>query len=179
MAFTFTSDTLPVDHKAAIRQMKQELRAQSGDLQQIFGQISDTIAARVAEINTLKAQGASVWPELSYADINAGTITAQQREQIKRRGCAVIKGHFPREQALAWDQSMLDYLDRNRFDEVYKGPGDNFFGALSASRPEIYPIYWSQAQMQARQSEEMAKVQSFLNRLWTFESEGSSGLTRM
>ena len=34
---------------------------------------------------------------------------------------------------------MLDYLDRNRFDEVYKGPGDNFFGTLSASRPEIYP----------------------------------------
>ena len=51
-------------------------------------------------------------------------------KQIKRRGCAVIKGHFPREQALGWDQSMLDYLDRNRFDEVYKGPGDNFFGTL-------------------------------------------------
>ena len=60
----------------------------------------------------------------------------------------------------------------NRIDEVYKGPGDNFFGTLSASRPEIYPIYWSQAQMQARQSEEMANAQSFLNRLWTFESDG-------
>lgn len=128
MAFSFTSDTLPVDHKAAIRQMKQELRAQLGDVQQIFSQISDTIDTRVAEINALNAQGAPVWPELSYADINAGTVTAQQREQIKRRGCAVIKGHFPREQALAWDQSMLDYLDRNHFDEVYKGPGDNFFG---------------------------------------------------
>ncbi|HDI6069713.1 TPA: DUF1479 family protein, partial [Escherichia coli] len=46
------------------------------------------------------------------------------------------------------------------------------FGTLSASRPEIYPIYWSQAQMQARQSEEMANAQSFLNRLWTFESDG-------
>ncbi|WP_116426299.1 YbiU family protein, partial [Klebsiella pneumoniae] len=96
-------------------------------------------------------------------------ITDTQREAVKRRGCAVIKGHFPREQALAWDQSMLDYLDLNKFDEVYKGPGDNFFGTLTASRPEIYPIYWSQAQMQARQSEEMAQVQSFLNRLWTFE----------
>ena len=53
-----------------------------------------------------------------------------------------------------------------------KGQGDNFFGTLTASRPEIYPIYWSQAQMQARQSEEMAQVQSFLNRLWTFESNG-------
>lgn len=84
----------------------------------------------------------------------------------------MIKGHFPREQALAWDQSMLDYLDLNKFDEVYKGPGDNFFGTLTSSRPEIYPIYWSQAQMQARQSEEMAQVQSFLNRLWTFESNG-------
>ena len=42
----------------------------------------------------------------------------------------MIKGHFPREQALAWDQSMLDYLDLNKFDEVYKGPGDNFFGTL-------------------------------------------------
>ncbi|HGD8093990.1 TPA: YbiU family protein, partial [Escherichia coli] len=153
MASTFTSDTLPADHKAAIRQMKHALRAQLGDVQQIFNQLSDDIATRVAEINALKAQGDAVWPVLSYADIKAGHVTAEQREQIKRRGCAVIKGHFPREQALGWDQSMLDYLDRNRFDEVYKGPGDNFFGTLSASRPEIYPIYWSQAQMQARQSE--------------------------
>ncbi len=76
------------------------------------------------------------------------------------------------EGALNVIQAVLDYLDRNRFDEVYKGPGDNFFGTLSASRPEIYPIYWSQAQMQARQSEEMANAQSFLNRLWTFESDG-------
>ncbi|MDI8800047.1 hypothetical protein MJM59_33430, partial [Salmonella enterica subsp. enterica serovar Montevideo] len=44
---------------------------------------------------------------------------------------------------LTWDQSMLDYLDKNHFDEVYKGPGDNFFGTLSASRPEIYSVYWS------------------------------------
>ncbi|EMQ5472695.1 DUF1479 domain-containing protein [Escherichia coli] len=172
MASTFTSDTLPADHKAAIRQMKHALRAQLGDVQQIFNQLSDDIATRVAEINALKAQGDAVWPVLSYADIKAGHVTAEQREQIKRRGCAVIKDHFPREQALGWDQSMLDYLDRNRFDEVYKDPGDNFFGTLSASRPEIYPIYWSQAQMQARQSEEMANAQSFLNRLWTFESDG-------
>ena len=95
-----------------------------------------------------------------------------QRAAIKRRGCAVIKGHFPREQALAWDTAMLEYLDLNHFDEVYKGPGDSFFGTLEASRPEIYPIYWSPSQMQARQSDEMAAAQSFLNRLWRFEQDG-------
>ncbi|MGS9097424.1 YbiU family protein, partial [Salmonella enterica subsp. enterica serovar Infantis] len=67
---------------------------------------------------------------------------------------------------------MLDYLDKNHFDEVYKGPVDNFFGTLSASRPEIYPVYWSQAHMQARQSEEMALAQSFLNRLGQVEHDG-------
>ncbi|HDT4050349.1 TPA: DUF1479 domain-containing protein [Enterobacter bugandensis] len=169
---TFTSETLPADHKAAIRQLKRELRAQIGDVQAVFDKLSDKIATRVAEINALKNKGETVWPEIPFADVKNGTITDAQREAVKRRGCAVIKGHFPREQALAWDRSMLDYLDLNKFDEVYKGPGDNFFGTLTASRPEIYPIYWSQAQMQARQSEAMAQVQSFLNRLWTFESNG-------
>ncbi|WP_373964141.1 DUF1479 domain-containing protein [Kosakonia sacchari] len=168
----FTSETLPTDHKASIRQMKQELRAQIGDVQQVFNRLSEQIAARVADINALKAQGKSVWPQIAYSDIAQGKVSEAQLALIKQRGCAVIKGHFPREQALGWDRSMLDYLDQNHFDEVYKGPGDSFFGTLEASRPEIYPIYWSQAQMQARQSEEMAAVQSFLNRLWRFESEG-------
>lgn len=172
MTLTFTSETLPADPKAAIRQMKRELRAQIGDVQAVFDKLSDKIATRVAEINALKKRGESVWPVIPFDDVKDGNITEAQREAVKRRGCAVIKGHFPREQALAWDNAMLDYLDLNRFDDVYKGPGDNFFGTLTASRPEIYPIYWSQSQMQARQSEAMAQVQSFLNRLWTFESNG-------
>ncbi|VTP65634.1 Protein of uncharacterised function (DUF1479) [Leclercia adecarboxylata] len=172
MTLTFTSETLPSDHKAAIRQMKRELRAQIGDVQAVFDRLSDKIASRVAEINALKSKGDPVWPVIPFADVQSGNISQEQREAVKRRGCAVIKGHFPREQALAWDNAMLDYLDLNRFDDVYKGPGDNFFGTLTASRPEIYPIYWSHAQMEARQSEEMAQVQSFLNRLWTFESNG-------
>ncbi|MHA8114588.1 DUF1479 domain-containing protein [Kosakonia cowanii] len=169
---TFTHETLPADHKTAIRQMKQALREQIGDVQQLFDQLSARISERVEEIKAIKARGESVWPQLNYADLANGRVTEAQRAQIKRRGCVVIKGHFPREQALGWDRAMLDYLAENRFDELYKGPGDSFFGTLEASRPEIYPIYWSQAQMQARQSNEMAAAQSFLNRLWRFESEG-------
>lgn len=172
MTTPFTHETLPTDPKAAIRQMKQALRAQIGDVQAVFDRLSATIAARVAEINDLKAQGQPVWPIIPFSELAMGNISDATRAEVKRRGCAVIKGHFPREQALAWDQSMLDYLDKNHFDEVYKGPGDNFFGTLSASRPEIYPVYWSQAQMQARQSEEMALAQSFLNRLWQVERDG-------
>ena len=36
MAVTFASETLPADHKAAIRQLKQALRAQIGDVQAVL-----------------------------------------------------------------------------------------------------------------------------------------------
>ncbi|XNM58695.1 YbiU family protein [Escherichia coli] len=95
MASTFTSDTSPAHHKAHICQMKHALRAQLGDVQQIFNQLSDYIATRVAEINALKAQGDAVWPVPSYADIKAGHVTAYLAKQIKRRGCAVRKAISP------------------------------------------------------------------------------------
>lgn len=172
MTVIHTCETLPADHKAAIRQIKQDLRAQIGDVQAVFDRLTARISARLNEIDAIKARGEEVWPIVPFSDIAQGKVSDAQREAIRRRGCAVIGGHFSRERALAWDNSMLEYLDLNRFDDVYKGPGDTFFGSLDASRPEIYPIYWSQAQMQARQSDEMAAVQSFLNRLWTFSHDG-------
>lgn len=66
---TFTSETLPADHKAAIRQMKRELRAQIGDVQAVFDRLSDKIATRVAEINALKNKGETVWPVIPFADV--------------------------------------------------------------------------------------------------------------
>lgn len=166
------STPLPDDVKTAIREMKQQLRQQIGDVDALFRQVCDNITAAIAEAKADEKRTGSAWPVVPMQDIAAGKVSDETRALIKRRGCVVIKQHFAREQALAWDKSMLDYLDHNRFDEHYRGPGDDFFGSLAASRPEIYPIYWSQAQMQARQSAAMADAQSFLNRLWKSESQG-------
>ena len=82
-----------------------------------------------------------------------------------------MRGHFRRDQALGWDRDIPNYVESNRFFETYRGPGDDFFGSVG-SKPEIYPIYWSPAQMQARQSDRMARVQAFLNAQWTGRSGG-------
>ena len=169
---TFTAQTLPEDIKATIVNMKQTLRAQIGDVAGLFKQVEAKITHELAAAREDEQRFGTAWPVASREDILSGNISDALREHIKRRGCLVVKQHFPREQALAWDQSMLNYLDTNKFDDIYRGPGDNFFGSLAASRPEIYPIYWSRAQMEARQSDAMAGVQSFLNRLWSFESQG-------
>jgi len=169
-------ETTPPDPEAAIREIKAAIRARieaSGrTVEEIFAVVEARVGEKVEEIEAAKARGESVWPVIDYADIEAGTVPEETVELVHRRGCAVIRGHFEREQALAWDKDIVDYVERNEFFENYRGPGDDFFGSVG-SRPEIYPIYWSRAQMEARQSDRMARVQSFLNHRWTYASDGT------
>jgi hypothetical protein len=168
-------ETPPAELKVAIRATKEALRhriAASGrTVEEVFAVVEARVEARVEEIESAKEQGQEIWPIIDYADIEAGTVSMAQAEKLHHRGCAVVRNHFPRQQALAWDAGIVDYVERNSFFEKYRGPGDDFFGSVG-SRPEIYPIYWSQAQMEARQSDRMAVVQGFLNSFWLSESDG-------
>ena len=165
----------PEDLKAAIAELKPALRARieatGRSVEEVFAVIERRVTERVEEIEAAKLRGETIWPVIDYADIEAGTVSPDALEHLQRRGCLVVRGHFPREQALAWDAATVDYVESNRFFENYRGPGDDFFGSVG-SKPEIYPIYWSPAQMQARQSDRMATVQAFLNARWRSESDG-------
>ncbi|WP_416777755.1 DUF1479 domain-containing protein [Xenorhabdus budapestensis] len=172
MDTSFTTTDFPDDYCKRIRQMKQILREQIGDVETLFSQVCDKIEKELTAAKEDEKNMGSAWPEIHWRDMAEGRITEEIIQKIKRRGCLVVRQNFPQDQAIAWDQSMLDYLNTNEFEHFYQGPKDNYFGSLKASRPEIYPIYWSHAQMQARQSEEIALVQSFLNHLWKFESDG-------
>jgi hypothetical protein len=168
-------ESTPPDLKAATREIKAAIRARieaSGrTVEEVFAVVEASIGERVEEIEAAHRRGETTWPVIHYADVAAGITSLDAIEHLRRRGCVVIRGHFERDQALQWDQDIVDYAERNRFFDNYRGPGDDFFGSV-ASRPEIYPIYWSTAQMEARQSERMARVQAFLNCLWVYESDG-------
>ena len=165
----------PADLPAAIREVKAALRARiaaSGrTVEEVFAVVEERVRVAVEEIEADRAAGREIWPVIDYADIAAGTVTAEQLALLRRRGCLVVRGHFPHEQARGWDADIVTYVESNNFFENYRGPGDDFFGSVG-SKPEIYPIYWSPAQMQARQSDRMAAVQAFLNGRWKHESDG-------
>ena len=167
----------PADLAAATREIKSALRARiaaSGrTVEEVFAVVEDRVRVEVEAVEADLAAGCTVWPEIEYADIAAGRVSPEQVAAVQRRGCVVVRGHFPHEQALQWDRDILDYVEANRFFETYTGPADDFFASVG-SKPEIYPIYWSRPQMQARQSERMAAVQSFLNHRWTSTSEGTT-----
>jgi hypothetical protein len=168
-------ETIPSDLPAAISAVKKALRtrieASGRSVEEVFDVVEARVRESVADIRAARSRGETIWPVLDFADIAADAVAEDQLAALRRRGCLVVRGHFPREQALGWDADIVDYVESNRFFENYRGPGDDFFGSVG-SKPEIYPVYWSPAQMQARQSERMATVQSFLNRLWRYESDG-------
>src|SRR6476619_4203753 len=114
-------ESIPSDLKAAIREVKAALRARiaaSGrSVEEVFAVLEKRIAAQVAEITAAKQRGETVWPVIDYVDIAAGTVSPEALEKLRRRGCLVVRGHFPREQALAWDQGIVDYVESNRFFE--------------------------------------------------------------
>ncbi len=154
--------------KAAIRAQIEASRRTVGD---VLAEIEEHIREEVADINAERARGEDVWPVIDYADIEAGTVPAELVAKLHRRGCAVIRGLFPREQAEEWDRAAVEYVDQNHFFENYTGPADDFFGTVM-SKPEIYPIYWSRSQMEARQHPRMATAQAFLNSQWKSTTDG-------
>src|SRR3954467_11495271 len=113
----------PADEATAIRAIKKALRARmsaSGrSVDQVFDVIAALVADRVAEIRAANADQGTAWPSVDYAEVAAGTVSSDVRDLVRRRGCLIVRGHFDREQALEWDRSLIDYLDSNRFDDVY------------------------------------------------------------
>jgi hypothetical protein len=165
-------DAIPTDIAAATRAIKAAIRASieanGRSVPDVIAEIEAFLLNEIADIDATRARGEAVWPIVPFADIATQSVSKETRALIHRRGCVVVKNNFEEATARGWDQNIVEYVESNRFFENYRGPGDDFFGTVG-SKPEIYPIYWSAAQIEARQHPNMVATQSFLNRLWNYD----------
>ena len=127
---------------------------------ELFGIASERMRAEVAAVVVESDQGRAV-PVLSYDDVAAGAVDDTAIADVRRRGCVVIRGTFDREQAVQWDADIDRYLEQNGFE------------AVDQTR-RIWGIYWSPAQVAARQHPDMETTRRFLSSLWRHVSEGRS-----
>ncbi|MBB5399544.1 DUF1479 domain-containing protein [Paraburkholderia youngii] len=161
------------DLPAAIRSVKKQLRQRLPNYREVFEQVDAEIRRKVEVIAQERQHGDAVIPEIQYADIAEGRVSAATIATIKDRGACVVRGVFSAERAGAWDEEIAQYVERNRLDDkLAHRAEDKFFGTLASSKPQIYGIYWSGPQVEARQSAELTETRVFLNRLWKWESEG-------
>ena len=161
------------DVPAAVAKAQRELRAQVGDLEARFARVSEALRDEVAAVRAEQAAGGAV-PELSYADIAAGTVSPEMRARIRRRGCVIVRDTFEAKQVEDWNDRIVRYIDDNDYFEKAKQKAgiDKYFSALASGKPQIFGLYWSKPQMEARQHPHMDATRRFLSRLWTFEKNG-------
>lgn len=151
---------------------KKLLRAQIPDLQARFDALTRNIEAQVEAIERERAQGISPVPEVQFADLNKIDVATIAR--IKQRGCVVVRGVFDKARVEKWNSNIESYLADNHYleKEISKRGIDKYFSSLASGKPQIYGVYWSKAQMDARQSEELARARRWLNRLWNIDQDG-------
>jgi hypothetical protein len=162
-----TANPLP-DVRDDIVAFKRAMAERRPALKQAFAELEDHVRREADEIQADAAAGRDVIPQIDFAAIRDGRVTDAFREAVRRRGCAIIRGVFPRAQIEAWNQELGEYLESNGYYEREKEKRglDQYFSTLAAGKPQIFGIYWSKPQVLARQDPNLAQTRAFLNRLW-------------
>ena len=156
-----------------IRQSKKALREALPNHAEVFRQVEAEMRRRVNTIVKEREAGQEVIPIVQYSDVEAGAVSPELIARIKDRGACVIRRTFAPKQADAWDREITAYVDENGLDaKLANAAEDKYFGTLASAKPQIYGIYWSRPQVQARQAESLTRVRVFLNSLWLAESVG-------
>jgi len=140
----------------------------SNNVEKHFIDAKDRIRRSVDEVVNLHAKSGKVVPELAYEKVRDNKVSQQEIQDIRQRGCVIIRNVFDEPMVNDWNQELGQYLDSNHyFDRAKEKAGlDDYFGDLKDAKPQIFGVYWSRPQVMARQAESMAVAKRFLNGLW-------------
>jgi len=156
------------DVKPYIRQTKAALRSRH-DVARSFAAATDRLRAEIDDLLEEAATRGHAIPELNYTALSDDAVTPDQRAEIRRKGCVIVRGVFDAATARAWNDDLGEYIEGNDyFTKARDKAGlDRYFSQLEDAVPQIFGIYWSKPQVMARQDPAMATTKRFLNRLWT------------
>lgn len=113
-------------------------------------------------IEKLQNLDASIIPEVNFSEITAnnGSIPKDIAQRLRESGTVIIRGLVDEAQALKWKDQIRDYVNEN--------PQTKGFPAKNI---QVYELYWSKAQVEARAHANMLMAQIALNRVWSAKPE--------
>jgi len=154
-----------------IKKAKAEIRVAGVDYHKAFQEMDAKIEKELQEIESLVAKGLSPIPEINFNDLSSADDDFANL--VRKRGCVIVRNVFSKDRVDQWNENLMGYVhDNDYFDKQAEKAGmDKYFSALASGKPQIFGLYWSRPQMEARTSQEMADLRSWLNRLWKWESE--------
>lgn len=157
-------------YRERIIETKRKLRAQIKDMPARFAAMTARVEAQIEAIERERAQGIEPVPQIEFSRLDK--VSDADHARIRQRGCLVVRNVFEDARVNDWNAQLADYLERNHYlEKRQKGAAaDNYFNTLSSDKPQIYGVFWSRPQMEARTDPAMARVKSFMNRLWDYQS---------
>ncbi|OLY78918.1 hypothetical protein AYI68_g7023 [Smittium mucronatum] len=105
------------------------------------------------EIPKIKELGSQVIPQVNFHE--KFDFPSDMKAEIKKRGCVIIRNVVPPEVAQGYKQQVLDYIAAH--------PGVPGF---PDNDPQVWELYWSKAQVEARSHPHFLQTATALNRLW-------------
>lgn len=157
---------------AAIAQSKRRLRAAGPALSRAFDAATSELERDIDRIRLDVDAGRPVIPEVEFGDLAEQGLGNAETELIHKRGCVVVRNTFPRKLAADWNARVSDYIDAIGYLDRPDPGLDRYFSSLQDARPQIFSVYWSKPQVEARQHPNLAVVRRALNRLWRYEQGG-------
>ncbi|ETW82782.1 hypothetical protein HETIRDRAFT_315342 [Heterobasidion irregulare TC 32-1] len=102
--------------------------------------------------------GSDVVPQVRFEDL--GKLTPQEIDNIKKRGCVVIRDVVDDAEALAWKTSLEEFVKANP-----SAPG------FPETNKQFFHLYWTRAQVLARSHPNLLEATTWLNKLYHIKGQ--------
>ncbi|KAG8977801.1 hypothetical protein FRB90_008672, partial [Tulasnella sp. 427] len=136
-----------------------------GDSAQAHRNLAKSWTDLLAELETavaeLKRVGPSIIPEVSFEELVSKNGKDSWKQEVAKRGVVVVRDVVPDEQALAWKEQVREYAKEN---PQVKGEFQilHLFPGFPADNKQVFEIYWSKSQVEARSHPNLLATQKAL-----------------
>ncbi|KAI9806571.1 MAG: hypothetical protein M1833_003758 [Piccolia ochrophora] len=112
------------------------------------------------EISVVAARRSDVVPTVDYADV--GSTTQEWQHEVRKRGVCVVKGVVQEHVARSWKEDVREYIKANPQTKDVTNEEE----AFPKHDPQVFELYWSKPQTQARAHPNVLRTQRALMSLW-------------
>ncbi|KAF9460316.1 hypothetical protein BDZ94DRAFT_934615 [Collybia nuda] len=149
---------------ARFSDLKREIAAAYPDFEERATRAWIEIIEQLKEVTAdISNHGVDYIPQVNYSDLE--TLSKEDIDKIKRRGCVVIRDIVNDTEAKDWKTSLEDYITAN--------PG---LDGYPANNPIFYEIFWTKAQLQARSHPNILSTTLWLTNLYHIKGESVEGM---
>ncbi|KAH8656648.1 hypothetical protein BGZ60DRAFT_417436 [Tricladium varicosporioides] len=114
----------------------------------------ETCKALEQVTDEISEKGTSIIPIMNLEEFMAASTS--RKEELKDRGCFVVRGVVPKDEATRWYHDLKDYVTDNK---------DSITG-MPAETPFMFNVYHSPTQQAARSHPNSLALQRAINTLW-------------